>query len=64
VFLRIRNELDITPTFKLKKTELVREGFDPAQSSDAIYFNDRRLKRYVRLDGTLFDRILRGDARV
>ncbi len=64
VFLRIRNELDITPTFKLKKTELVREGFDPAQSSDAIYFNDRRLKRYVRLDGTLFDRILRGNARV
>jgi fatty-acyl-CoA synthase len=43
VFLRLRDRHDTTPTFKFRKVDLKREGFDPAQVSDAVYvLRDRR----------------------
>ncbi len=42
VFLRIRTELDTTATFKHRKDELMREGYDPGATKDAIYCNDPR----------------------
>jgi fatty-acyl-CoA synthase len=62
LFIRLSKSVEITPTFKQKKFELAREGFDPEQSQDAIYFNDPREKRYVPLDRKVFERILRGEA--
>ena len=62
VFIRLSKSMEITPTFKQKKFELAREGFDPERSDDAIYFNDPHEKRYVPLDRKLFERILRGEA--
>jgi fatty-acyl-CoA synthase len=64
VFLRVRSELEVTPTFKLKKQDLAREGYDPAATSDALYFNDRVGAGFVRLDGTLFERIQGGQLRL
>jgi fatty-acyl-CoA synthase len=64
LFLRMRRELDMTETFKHKKAELVREGFDPTEISDPIYFDDRAKRRYVRLDAPLFRRIVTGDIRL
>ena len=43
-------EIDVTSTFKQKKIELVREGFDPGSTTDPIYFNDPQKKAFVRLD--------------
>jgi fatty-acyl-CoA synthase len=60
LFLRIRGEIDITATFKQKKFDLVREGFDPSQTSDAIYFNDPRAQAFVRLDSALYQDIVSG----
>ncbi len=40
VFLRIRQDIEVTTTFKQKKIDLVKEGFDPGHTSDPIYFND------------------------
>ena len=37
--------LDVTATFKQKKFDLVREGFDPAATTDPIYFNDPQAQR-------------------
>ena len=31
LFLRIRNEMEVTATFKYTKTDLVRQGYDPAR---------------------------------
>ena len=45
LFLRIRSEIEVTPTFKHKKSDLAREGFDPARIAEAIYFNDTHLRR-------------------
>jgi fatty-acyl-CoA synthase len=57
VFLRVRNDLEVTATFKHTKSALVREGYDPAAVEDAIYFNDRERQAFVRLDHSLYDRI-------
>jgi len=64
VFLRILPEMEVTGTFKHRKVDLVREGFDPRQVSDAIYFRDAALGRYVPLDAALCDSILTGGTRL
>jgi fatty-acyl-CoA synthase len=37
LFLRISTSLDATETFKQKKQQLAREGFDPAVVTDPLY---------------------------
>ncbi|PYR64381.1 MAG: long-chain-acyl-CoA synthetase [Acidobacteria bacterium] len=64
VFLRIRDDLEVTATFKHTKHALVRDGFDPAAIGDALYVHDRDRQAFVRLDQALYDRIQRGEVRV
>jgi fatty-acyl-CoA synthase len=64
LFLRIRNAVDVTGTFKYSKTELVRQGYDPAASSDALYFDQPGLDSFVQLDEQLYDRIQCGGIRL
>jgi fatty-acyl-CoA synthase len=63
VFVRVRDELEVTATFKHTKGALVREGYDPVAIRDAIYFNDREGPAFVRLDKSLYDRIQSGQVR-
>ncbi|MGD0561624.1 MAG: long-chain-acyl-CoA synthetase [Roseiarcus sp.] len=49
VFLRFRPKLDLTGTFKPKKSELVAQGFDPARADDPIFFDDRGQGVYSRV---------------
>ena len=64
LFVRIKDRIEVTSTFKHSKTELVREGFDPSVSDDAIYFDDPSQQAYVLLDGTVFERIRAGGIRL
>jgi fatty-acyl-CoA synthase len=64
LFLRILRELEVTTTFKHKKSDLARAGFDPSLTDDAIYFNDAGRGAFVRLDHALFRRIQTGKMRV
>jgi fatty-acyl-CoA synthase len=64
VFLRIRQDNDVTTTFKQKKVDLVKDGFDPGRTSDPIYFSDPQRKAFVRLDGALFADINAGRIRL
>jgi fatty-acyl-CoA synthase len=64
VFLRVRQDIDVTTTFKQKKIDLVKEGFDPGHTSDPIYFNDPQHKAFVRLDAALTDDIAAGRIRL
>jgi fatty-acyl-CoA synthase len=64
LFLRIKGEIDVTATFKQKKVDLVRQGFDPTGTSDPIYFNDPASQAFVRLDKDLYDRLQAGEVRV
>jgi fatty-acyl-CoA synthase len=64
LFLRIQDRIAVTATFKHQKTELARDGFDPAATDDAIYFDDPSQQAYMRLDGALFERIKSGAVRL
>jgi fatty-acyl-CoA synthase len=63
VFVRVRDDLAVTPTFKHTKSALVRDGYDPVAIGDAIYFNDRERQAFVRLDKSLYDQIQSGQVR-
>jgi fatty-acyl-CoA synthase len=64
LFLRIKDGIDVTGTFKHRKTDLVREGFDPNATQDAIYFDDPRKQAYVPLDAELHASIAAGQVRL
>jgi fatty-acyl-CoA synthase len=57
LFLRIRNTIELTSSFKQIKTALAREGYDPGLISEPLYFRDARRAGYVRLDQDLYDAI-------
>jgi fatty-acyl-CoA synthase len=60
VFLRLRPEMEITGTFKLRKVELVKDGFDPKVVDDPLYVFDPATERYVPLDVARYDDIVSG----
>jgi len=62
-FLRIQNRVAVTATFKHQKTDLVREGFDPAATAAPIYFDNAARGVFVRLDARLFEDIRSGRVR-
>jgi fatty-acyl-CoA synthase len=64
LFVRIRGEIEITATFKHKKVDLVKQGFDPAATTDAIYFDDPQARTFELLDRSLYDRIVAGQIRI
>jgi fatty-acyl-CoA synthase len=49
---------------KLKKADLAADGFDPARTSDQLYFNDTQKKSFVPIDAGLYARIMEGEARL
>lgn len=64
VFIRISSEIDATETFKQKKGELAREGFDPSAISDPLFMFDPTSGAYVTLDSEAFTKILEGTVRL
>ena len=64
LFLRIQTAIETTSTFKQRKVDLVREGFDPATIPDPIWFAHPEKGAYVRLDGPLHDDIRAGRIRL
>jgi fatty-acyl-CoA synthase len=64
IFIRIVTAIELTGTFKLRKQELAREGYDPAQVRDALYLDDPARDAYVALDAKLHARLLAGTLRI
>ena len=64
VFVRLLSSLELTATFKPRKQDLLRDGFNPALSSDALYVADRTAGSYVRLDAELYAQIATGRTRL
>ena len=60
IFLRLRPEMEITGTFKLRKVELVKDGFDPNAISDPIYIFDHAAQAYKPLTQAIYDDIAAG----
>ena len=61
LFLRICNAIEATPTFKQKKSDLVRQGYDPTVASEFIYCKDPKRQTFVRIDQAMYDGIQKGE---
>jgi fatty-acyl-CoA synthase len=64
VFVRICAALDITETFKQKKQELVREGFDIGLVKDPVFVRDAKTSVYRPVDADTYARLLDGAIRL
>jgi fatty-acyl-CoA synthase len=49
LFVRLTAQADLTTTFKLRKIDLQRAGYDPERSGDALWVSDARAGSYVPL---------------
>jgi fatty-acyl-CoA synthase len=60
VFLRLLPEMEITGTFKLRKVDLVKDGFDPQTIPNPLYILDSASARYVPLDLARYEEVVSG----
>jgi fatty-acyl-CoA synthase len=63
LFLRIRKSMDLTGTFKYSKTDLVRQGFNPASSDDVVHFDDPKARAFTKLEQAQYEQIQSGGIR-
>jgi fatty-acyl-CoA synthase len=64
IFLRMQPEIEVTGTFKHRKVELVKEGYDPRIVKDPLFFLDPVGGQYKPLTTELHDRIVAGEIRL
>jgi fatty-acyl-CoA synthase len=63
-FVRICAALDSTETFKQKKQDLIRAGFDPQRVTDPLFFRDPKSGAFVPIDAQCYERITEGSIRL
>ena len=63
LFLRITDHADMTGTFKLKKIDLQKEGFNPELIKDKLFFRNGK-NEFVKLTKEMYDDIISGKIRV
>ncbi|GAA30321.2 Long-chain fatty acid transport protein 4 [Clonorchis sinensis] len=64
LFLRLCETIEMTSTFKLRKVDLVKAGFNPAGSNDHLFWLDQKSKSYRRLDEETYENIKQGKLRL
>lgn len=62
LFLRLRDSIEVTGTFKYSKADLARQGYGP--TTDVLYFDNPESQSFVRLDEALYERIQAGQIRL
>ncbi|MBL0089918.1 MAG: long-chain-acyl-CoA synthetase [Ideonella sp.] len=58
LFVRVPPEPDMTSTFKLRKVDLQRDGYDPARVADPLFVRDEAAQCYVPLSDETVARAL------
>ena len=64
VFLRLQREAETTGTFKYRKVDLVKDGFDPGEVNEPLYFAHPERGEYVPLTQDEYETILAGGYRL
>lgn len=57
LFLRLCSSVETTATFRPRKQDLARAGYDPCATVDPILFDDRTSEAFVKVDAALYERI-------
>ena len=60
VFVRLLSEIEITGTFKQRKVDLAKAGFDPHEIRDPIFWFDPETARYKPLSEDVYATIVSG----
>jgi fatty-acyl-CoA synthase len=63
LFVRILPAMDTTGTFKMRKMDLVADGYDPAKVKGPLFFHDPK-RGYVKITKTVYDKIAAGLVKV
>ena len=63
-FIRIQPEADTTGTFKYRKVDLVAQGFDPAKTTDRLYFANPATGAFEPVDADLHARLQAGEIKL
>ncbi|XP_013399634.1 long-chain fatty acid transport protein 4 [Lingula anatina] len=63
IFIRLMEEVDTTGTFKLKKTELKKVGFNPALTGDKMFYLDSKIGEFTPLSKQSYNDICGGKIR-
>ncbi|HEX5006330.1 MAG TPA: long-chain-acyl-CoA synthetase [Hyphomonadaceae bacterium] len=64
VFLRLQGEVETTGTLKYRKVDLVKEGFDPMNTSDPLFVIDTDRKTYAPINVEMMRKIVSGAVRL
>jgi fatty-acyl-CoA synthase len=64
VFLRFQQQIETTSTFKQRKIELQKQGFDPAVIEDPVYVRDAATGRYAVLTLDQYEAICSGTTKL
>jgi len=64
VFVRLSTTLDSTETFKQKKQDLIRSGFDPSIVADPLFFRDPKSGAFLPLDADQYAKVVQGIIRL
>ncbi|XP_064649666.1 long-chain fatty acid transport protein 4-like [Lineus longissimus] len=64
VFIRLLEELEATGTFKLKKVNLQKEGYNPSIVKDRLFYMDSKSGGYVPIDQQVYSQICSGKIRM
>jgi fatty-acyl-CoA synthase len=63
LFVRILPAIDTTGTFKVRKMDLVADGYDPGKIKGPLYYHDPK-RGYVKVTKGVFDKISQGLVKV
>jgi fatty-acyl-CoA synthase len=64
LFLRVARDIELTGSFRYRKTDLVRQGYNPSATPDALYFDDPNSQQYLQLDRETYEKIQAGAIRL
>jgi fatty-acyl-CoA synthase len=64
VFVRLLEALEVTGTFKLRKQDLLLEGYDPTRVRDRLFVDNSASGTYVVLDDSVFRALQSGELRI
>jgi fatty-acyl-CoA synthase len=64
VFLRFQQQIEATSTFKQRKVELQKQGFNPALVADPIFVRDAETGRYTPLTPERYEDICSGKTKL
>jgi len=53
-FVRVVKDLEVTGTYKMKKTDLQKAGFDPRQVTDPLYFRNEAQRVYAPITPAVY----------